>query len=314
MKFIDEVTITVIGGDGGNGCISFRREKFVPKGGPDGGDGGAGGSVYLIGDARLNTLFDLKIRPHYRAGRGGHGKGKKMTGARGKDVYIRVPLGVVVMNQKGIIGEILKDKERLLVARGGKGGQGNYHFVSSTNRAPRYAEPGEPGEEQKLKIILKLIADIGIVGLPNAGKSTLLEAITDAKPRVDHYPFTTLSPNLGIIKSIHKNIVIADIPGIIDGAHKGKGLGLKFLRHIERTHFLIILIDINTDNPLDHYRCIMDEFNAYNPALLKKPRIVVFNKIDLLKQIPEFDLQEKTFYISALRGDGIDKLVKFLSR
>jgi len=312
VKFIDEAVIYVEAGPGGNGCISFRREKFVPKGGPDGGDGGDGGSVYLIGEKNLQTLYDLKLKPHYKAGRGMHGKGKGMNGRSGKDRYIPVPLGVEVYKNDKFIGEILEHKQTLLVAKGGKGGRGNRHFVTSTNQAPRIAEEGKPGEKCKLKIILKLISQVGIVGFPNAGKSTLLAAMTNAHPEIADYPFTTLTPNLGVLKDNFKNIVIADMPGIIEGAHKGKGLGIRFLRHIERTRLLVLLIDLSVDAPLKQYKALLNEFKRYSPALLEKPRIVVFNKIDLLEKIPEFKLEEKIFYISALKKIGIDELTNYL--
>lgn len=309
MKFVDEVTIFVEAGSGGNGCVSFRREKFVPRGGPDGGDGGDGGSVYLIGNKVLQTLYDLQLRPHYKAGRGRHGMGKGMNGKSGEDKYIPVPLGVEVYKDDYLIGEVLEHGEKIIVAKGGKGGRGNRHFVTSTNRSPRIAEKGEPGESLKLKIILKLISEIGIVGFPNAGKSTLLSAITNARPKVADYPFTTLTPNLGVLKDNYKNIVIADMPGIIEGAHKGKGLGLRFLRHIERTRTILIIIDISVPEPIKQYEAILKEFEKYNEALLKKPRVVIFNKIDLQKKIENFSLTEPTFYISALKNVGIDKLI-----
>uniref|UniRef100_A0A7C6AG54 GTPase Obg n=1 Tax=candidate division WOR-3 bacterium TaxID=2052148 RepID=A0A7C6AG54_UNCW3 len=312
MKFVDEATIYVEGGIGGNGCISFRREKFVPRGGPDGGDGGDGGSVYLIGERGLQTLYDLRLKPHYKAGRGMHGKGKGMDGRSGEDRFIPVPLGIEVYKEEKFIGEILEHKQTMLVARGGKGGRGNRHFVTSTNQTPRIAESGKPGEKCKLKIILKLISQIGIVGFPNAGKSTLLQTMTNARPEIADYPFTTLTPNLGVLKDNFKNIVIADMPGIIEGAHTGKGLGTKFLRHIERTRMLILLIDISSNDPMNQYHILLNEFKNYNPKILKKPRIVVFNKIDLLKKIPEFHLKERTFYISALKNEGIDKLTEAL--
>jgi GTP-binding protein len=312
MKFIDEAKIFVESGAGGNGCLSFRREKYVPRGGPDGGDGGNGGSVYLLGTKNIQTLYDLKIKPHYRAARGRHGKGKKMHGRTGSDVLIRVPLGVVVRSEDTILGEILKDGERLLVASGGRGGRGNARFVSSTRRAPTKIEEGQPGEKRTLKVELKILSDIGIVGLPNVGKSTLLQAMTDARPRIASFPFTTLTPNLGVLRSNTTNVVIADMPGIIEGAHEGKGLGLQFLRHIERTGLLLLLVDISGPQPKKEYETLLHEFKKFNPELLQKPRIVVFNKIDLLKEVPEFSLKEKVFYISALKGTGVIQLVEHL--
>lgn len=312
MKFVDEVTIFVESGSGGNGCVSFRREKFVPRGGPDGGDGGNGGSVYLIGEKSLQTLYDLQLRPHYKAGWGMHGKGKGMDGKSGGDKYISVPLGIDVYKDDNLIGEVLQHKEKILVAKGGKGGRGNRHFVTSTNQSPRFAEKGEPEEKCKLKIILKLISQIGIVGFPNAGKSTLLRAMTNARPQIANYPFTTLTPNLGVLKDNYQNVVIADMPGIIEGAHTGRGLGLKFLRHIERTRMLLLLIDISVSEPIKQYWILLEEFKKYNSNLLKKPRIVVFNKIDRLRKIQKFSLKEPVFYISALKNIGIDKLINRL--
>ncbi len=312
MKFIDEATIFVTSGAGGNGCISFRREKYVPRGGPDGGNGGDGGSVFLIGNKKLATLYDLKLRPHYRAGRGQHGKGKNMHGRTGDDICIHVPLGVAVFDDGKLIGEIVEAGQKLVVARGGGGGRGNAHFVTSTNRAPRKAEEGHPGDKKVLKIVLKIISDIGIVGLPNAGKSTLLKAMTNARPKIDNYPFTTLSPNLGVLRDNKKNIVIADMPGIIEGAHQGKGIGLQFLRHIERTHLLILVVDASGTNPIDQYQSLLNEFKQYDPRLLQKPRIVVFNKIDLLDRIPAVRLKENIFFVSALKGTGVDRLTDHL--
>jgi GTP-binding protein len=292
--------------------MSFRREKYVPRGGPDGGDGGNGGSVYLLGSAGLQTLYDLNIKPHYRATRGQHGKGKKMHGRTGTDVLIRVPLGVVVCEDEEILGEILNDGQKIMVVRGGRGGRGNARFVSPTNQAPRKVEEGMPGEKKTLMIELKLISDIGIAGLPNAGKSTLLKAMTNARPRIAGFPFTTLTPNLGVLRGDTKNIVIADMPGIIEGAHEGKGLGLQFLRHIERTGLLILLIDISTPRPKRQYESILNELRQYKPALLEKTRLVIFNKIDLVGRVPAWDLREKVFYISALKGTGVDRLIEYL--
>lgn len=312
MKFVDEAKIFVASGNGGDGCISFRREKFIPRGGPDGGDGGDGGSVYLIGDKKLMTLYDLKIKPHYRAGRGAHGKGKKMHGKKGNDLFIPVPLGVIVWNDKSLRGEIMHHGENLLIAQGGRGGRGNVHFVSSVNRAPRHAEDGSAGEQVTVHIVLKLISDIGLVGFPNSGKSTLLAALSNAQPKIADYPFTTLNPNLGVLTHDLNNIVIADMPGIIEGAHQGKGLGLQFLRHIERTRLLVLVIDISAD-PRAHYHALLKEFRAFNPRLEEKPRIVVFNKTDLLEDVPRFDIPERTFYVSARHGTNIDTLIQYLS-
>jgi GTP-binding protein len=312
MKFVDEVKIFVTAGSGGNGCVSFRREKFVPKGGPDGGDGGHGGSVYLTGNRKLMTLYDLKLKPHFRAGRGAHGKGKKMHGKKGADTTIPVPLGVIAWNDKELIGEIIHHGENLLIARGGKGGRGNAHFASSADRTPRRAEEGTAGENITVHIILKLISDIGLVGFPNSGKSTLLAAMSNARPKIADYPFTTLNPNLGVLKHDLNNIVIADMPGIIEGAHQGRGLGFQFLRHIERTRLLVLVIDISED-PLGRYHGLLEEFRAYNPEIAKKPRIVVFNKIDLLDEIPSYKIPEKAFYVSARYGTNIDNVMRYLS-
>ncbi len=313
MKFVDEAKIYVEAGHGGNGCMSFRREKFVPRGGPDGGDGGRGGSVYLVGDRSLLTLYDLKIKPHFRAGHGLHGKGKKMQGRGGADVNIRVPLGIVTYENERMIGELTEHGEKLLVAQGGRGGRGNMHFATASRRAPRIAEDGFPGEKKTVQLTLKIISDIGIVGFPNAGKSTLINALTNARYKTADYPFTTLSPNLGVIKSDKRNIILADMPGIIENAHKGKGLGFQFLRHIERTRFLIIVIDSSTSQPLKQYRGILKEFKQYGQGLVEKSRIIVFNKIDLVGRLKKHETSEKSFYVSALKGEGIPELSTYLS-
>jgi len=311
MKFVDLVRIKVKGGRGGNGCISFRREKYVPRGGPDGGNGGKGGDVYLVGDRNLMTLYDYTYKYYYRAGDGEHGRGKNQHGAKGEDIYLRVPLGVVVYDDitGEFLGEILRHGEKLLVARGGRGGRGNTAFKSPTNRAPRYAEKGEEGEERILRIELKLIGDVGIVGFPNSGKTTLLNKLTSARAKIGDYPFTTLSPNLGVYKGspLEPSFVLVDMPGIIEGASKGKGLGLQFLRHIERARILLLLLDL-TQNPKKQYEAILKELGNYKKELLEKPRIIALNKIDLFSVMPEYKFEEETYYISALKGINLDKL------
>lgn len=315
MKFIDQAIIEVAAGSGGNGCISFRREKFVPKGGPDGGDGGDGGSVYLIGSPQLETLADLAYRRHYRAKRGKHGMGKNKHGAKGEDLFIPVPLGTdiydAITNQ--YLGEIIEVGKTVLVAKGGKGGRGNAHFKTSINPAPRIREVGKAGEKKKLRLVLRLLADVGLVGLPNAGKSTLLKKLTAASPKIAPYPFTTLSPNLGTFKDQFLSFTVADLPGIIKDAHKGKGLGLTFLRHIERAGLLVFLVDISRPNPIDDYKTLVNEIASYNPAVLKKQQILVFNKIDLFaNKPPTYQIKIPTFYISALTGEGIEKFIQCL--
>ncbi len=314
MKFVDHVKIDVAAGNGGDGCIAFRREKFVPKGGPNGGNGGNGGSVYLIGNKTLQTLADLEYKCNYQANRGLHGQGNNCYGQNADDIYIKVPLGTDVYDSESDtkIGEVIKDRQTLLVAKGGRGGRGNTSFKSSTNRAPRIREKGQPGEIKRLRLVLRLIADIGLVGLPNAGKSTLLSQITSAQPKIADYPFTTLTPNLGVLKAFTQTITIADMPGIIGGASEGKGLGLVFLRHIERTKILIYVIDISQSSPLNDLKTIQKEIEQYNPEILKKTQVLVFNKIDLLKKIKKYKTKLPTFYVSALNGKGIDELLKFL--
>lgn len=313
MKFIDEAVIFVEGGRGGDGCLSFRREKFVPRGGPDGGDGGDGGSVWIIGDQSLESLADLEYRRVYKAEKGGNGKGKKQHGRKGDSVYIPVPLGTDVYEGDRFLSEILRPGQRLLVAKGGKGGRGNARFATSTNVAPRICEQGEPGEKRKLKLVLRILAEVGIVGFPNAGKSTLLKRITSARPKIASYPFTTLTPNLGVVKDEFYRYTIADLPGIIEGAHKGRGLGDRFLRHIERTKILVFLLDNSRDDPLKDYEELKEEIRLYNPEILKKPRIVVFNKIDLLPT-PRPLKENSILYISALKGLGIEEFLDRLKR
>src|SRR5206468_6052280 len=287
MKFIDEVKIKVVAGAGGRGCISFRREKFVPRGGPNGGDGGDGGDVVAVADPQLTTLLDLRYQKLYRAGRGEHDLGKDQHGRRGADRVIKVPVGTLIRDANS--GELLADLklagERSVVAAGGRGGKGNAHFVSSTNRSPRYAQPGMLGVELELEIELRLLADVGIIGLPNAGKSTLIAAISAVRPKIADYPFTTLVPNLGVVGyGEGKSFVVADIPGLIEGAHEGHGLGDKFLRHVTRTSLLIHLLDasnVDAKDPLAEWKTVNRELELFDPELGKKPQMVLANKIDL---------------------------------
>lgn len=288
MKLVDEAEIHVIAGNGGNGCIGFRREKFIPLGGPDGGDGGDGGSVWLVADENLNTLVDFRHQKVFRAQRGENGMGRQMYGKAGDDIEIRVPVGTAITNvgTDELIGDLTAHGDRLLVAKGGKGGLGNMHFKSSTNRSPRRATPGEEGEERTLMLELKLLADVGLLGFPNAGKSTLIRAVSAATPKVADYPFTTLYPNLGVVSvEPGRSFVIADIPGLIEGAAEGAGLGALFLRHIQRTRLLLHLVEIEPldgSDAVEQIRTIERELARFDPALMHKPRWLLLNKADLL--------------------------------
>ncbi len=317
MKFIDEAVISVKAGDGGNGCVSFRREKYVPKGGPDGGDGGDGGNVYLVADSHMSTLMDFKYRRVYRAGRGEHGKGKNQNGRRGSDLRIPVPVGTVVRDDATgeTLSDLLDPGREVLVAKGGKGGRGNSRFAGPTRQAPQYAEEGGSGDERTIAFELKLIADVGLVGLPNAGKSTLLSRISAARPKIADYPFTTLTPMLGVVKTRDGSFVVADIPGIIEGAHEGKGMGLDFLRHIERTLLIAVLIDSTSEDPVRDYEQIRSELRAYNEELWKRLHCVVLTKCDLLPHDaahPEIDSGHAfaLFTISSVSGEGVDRMVR----
>ncbi|HLN84027.1 MAG TPA: GTPase ObgE [Candidatus Binatia bacterium] len=327
MKFIDEVKIRVIAGDGGRGCVSFRREKFVPRGGPSGGNGGNGGDVIAVADPQLTTLLDLRYQKLYKAGRGQHGMGSDCHGHRGDDRIIKVPVGTIIRDATTgeLIGDLQAAGERVIVATGGRGGKGNAHFVSSTNRSPRFAQPGEPGEERELDIELRLLADVGIIGLPNAGKSTLISVISSVRPKIADYPFTTLVPNLGVVGYDDKSFVVADIPGLIEGAHEGHGLGHKFLRHVTRTSLLIHLIDgsqIDPEDPLKDWRTVNHELALFDPALAQKPQIVVINKIDLAeareqaqavaRELPQ--PYRPPYLISAATTEGIQALVQTVGR
>lgn len=320
MKFIDEAIITVQSGDGGRGCVSFRREKYIPRGGPDGGDGGKGGDIVLKTSSRKRTLYQFRYRKHFKAKNGAHGQGKQKTGKNSQDLVIELPPGTLVTDAdtEEVITDLIECGETVVLARGGRGGQGNARFKTSTHRTPRFAQPGEPGETKTLKLELKLLADVGIIGLPNAGKSTLIAAVSSARPKTGNYPFTTLFPSLGVVQTDWAEpFVVADIPGLIKGAHKGTGLGIRFLRHIERTRILVHLIDVSamdTDNPLNAYTTINKELAMYNQELTEKPQIVVLNKTDLpevreaAKKFQAAIKEKQVILISALTGQGIEKL------
>jgi GTP-binding protein len=325
--FVDEAKIRVKAGDGGNGCMAFRREKFVPRGGPSGGDGGRGGDVIMESSERHNTLVHFRFNPEYKAERGRHGEGSNCTGRQGEDVILKVPVGTIVYDEE--TGERVFDfdrpDQRIVVARGGRGGRGNQHFATPTHQAPREHEPGKPGEEKVLRLELKLLADVGLVGYPNVGKSTLISRISAARPKIADYPFTTLQPNLGVVATGDPNdkdsisFVVADIPGLIEGAHTGAGLGTQFLRHVERTRLLVHLIDVSDasgrPDPATDFKVIMNELESFGSGLESKPMIVVASKIDAvnpekLTKLKRFCTRKKLqlYPISAVTGEGVDKL------
>jgi len=318
--FIDRAVVHVAAGAGGSGASSFRREKFVPKGGPDGGDGGHGGSVYLKVDSNLSTLLDYRYHTHWRAERGQHGKGKNMSGRSADDVYLPVPPGTEVRDAETgeILGELVKPDATLIVAKGGRGGRGNQHFATPTHQSPREWEPGEQGEERRLELVLKLIADVGLLGEPNAGKSTLLSVISAARPKIADYPFTTLEPHLGVVGlSDNRSFVVADIPGIIEGAHEGKGLGLRFLQHVERTRAVAVLVPIDSPDPQATYELLRREAASYSRELASKPHVVVLTKSDLTSDLsPLTPLRTEggapVVTISAVARQGIPELLEVL--
>jgi GTPase len=331
MKFIDEARIEVLGGRGGNGCASFRREKFIPKGGPDGGDGGRGGCVWAVADRNVNTLIDYRYSRRHAAKDGQHGRGADCYGAAGADIELRMPVGTVVADEESgaIVADLATDGQRVLLARGGEGGLGNLHFKSSTNRAPRQKTPGQPGEHRWLRLELKVLADVGLLGLPNAGKSTLVAAVSNARPKIADYPFTTLHPNLGVVRlEAGRGFVIADIPGLIEGAAEGAGLGYQFLRHLARTRLLLHVIDICPPepdaDPVREARAIVAELKRYDPKLHRKPRWLVFNKIDLVPPEQRDRLiagvrrrlrsTAPAFAISAATGEGCRELMWAVQR
>jgi len=327
MNFVDYVKIFVKAGDGGRGCVSFRREKYVPRGGPNGGDGGRGGHVIFKATDELNTLIDLRYHREYRAQRGQHGMGKNMHGRNGEDLVIPVPVGTLIKDAETqeILSDLDKNDMEVIIVKAGRGGQGNSHFATSVRQAPRYAQPGEEGKERWLVLELKLLADIGLIGLPNAGKSTLISTLTSAKPKIAEYPFTTLRPVLGVVKrEDFRSFVIADIPGLIEGAHKGAGLGFQFLRHVERTTMLLHLVDISEmgeGDPVENYEKINRELELYSPELIGKPQTVVGTKSDIAGNGERLDRLEsycknnnKDFFaVSAATGTGIRRLLSYIS-
>ena len=321
--FFDEATIRVRGGDGGKGCVSFRREKYLPLGGPNGGNGGRGGNVYLRANSKLNTLVTFRRRRYFPAEAGAHGMGKGKQGPSGRDLYVDVPTGTVVHDRdaQAVLGDLTQDGQSLLVAAGGRGGRGNEAFKSSVRRAPRFAELGQPGQKRTLMLELKLIADVGVIGKPNAGKSSLLASVSSARPKIADYPFTTLSPNLGVVEIDGSALVMADIPGLIEGAHKGAGLGLQFLRHVERTRMLIHLLDGASADPVADFRAINCELSLYSAALASKPQVVVLNKIDLTEARQQYPLVQqdlkdevgRVYAISAVTHKGVRELLHFIA-
>ncbi len=318
--FVDQAIVTVSAGTGGSGASSFARFKYKPKGGPDGGDGGRGGSVFVRADANLATLLDYRYRTTWKAERGEHGKGKTQTGASSEDVELPVPPGTVVKDADTgeVLGEVLSPGDRLLVARGGRGGRGNARFATPTHQAPREWEPGEEGEERRLELVLKLIADVGLVGEPNAGKSTLLAVISAARPKIADYPFTTLEPNLGVVGlSDHRSFVVADIPGVIEGAHAGKGLGLRFLQHVERTRVLAFLVPLDSADPQQVYERLRREVALYSPTLSRTPHVLLLTKQDLLPPgapLPQLHAPHAAgvLAVSSVAGRGLDELKELL--
>jgi GTP-binding protein len=327
MKFIDEATIDVVAGDGGNGCASFRREKFIPFGGPDGGDGGRGGSVYAVGDPNLNTLIDYRYARRHQARNGENGRGADQYGAAAADIVLRMPMGTILRDAETgeTIAELLVQGEKVCIAKGGDGGFGNLHFKSSTNRAPRQKTSGWPGEQRKLRLELRVLADVGLLGMPNAGKSTLIAAVSNARPKIADYPFTTLHPNLGVVRvGPEQSFVVADVPGLIEGAAEGAGLGHQFLRHLQRTHLLLHMVDIapfdDAVDPVAQARAIIAELKKYDPKLHAKPRWLVLNKVDMVpaderpKRVKDFVRRLRwkgpVFEISALTREGCEPLMR----
>jgi len=327
MKFVDEADLRVEAGRGGDGCVSFRREKYIPRGGPDGGNGGHGGSVYLVAREDVNTLVDFRVRRRFKAKQGRGGAGKDRTGASGEDLYVDVPKGTIIadLDTGETLGDLTEDGQALLVARGGRGGLGNTRFKSSTNRAPRQSTQGEPGEKRHLKLELKLLADVGLLGLPNAGKSTLIRSLSAARPKVADYPFTTLHPSLGVVTiEADRSFVMADIPGLIEGAAQGAGLGIQFLKHLQRTRLLLHLVDAcpvpGEPNPEEAVRAIEAELGGYSAALATQPRWLIVNKLDLLPREARsqrieavkdsLDWSEPAFGISAATGEGTAELAQ----
>jgi GTP-binding protein len=327
MKFVDEATIDVVAGDGGNGCMSFRREKFIPFGGPNGGDGGRGGSVFAVGDRNLNTLIDFRYARRHEGRNGEAGRGSDQYGAAAADIVLRMPMGTIIKDAETdeVLAELLVPDEKVQLAKGGDGGFGNLHFKTSTNRAPRQKTPGWPGEQKKLKLELRVLADVGLLGMPNAGKSTLITAVSNARPKIADYPFTTLHPNLGVVRvAPEQSFVVADIPGLIEGASEGAGLGHLFLRHLQRTHLLLHLVDFapfdEAVDPVVQAKAIVAELKKYDPALHDKPRWLVLNKLDMVpaedreKRVKDFVKRFKwkgpVFQISALTREGCEPLIR----
>jgi GTPase len=327
MKFVDEATIDVVAGDGGNGCMSFRREKFLPFGGPNGGDGGRGGSVFAVGDRNLNTLIDFRYARRHEARRGENGRGSDQYGAAAEDIILRMPMGTVITDAETnqVVAELLVPDEKVLIVKGGDGGFGNLHFKTSTNRAPRQKTPGWPGEQKKLRLELKVLADVGLLGMPNAGKSSLITAVSNARPKIADYPFTTLHPNLGVVRvGPEQSFVVADIPGLIEGASEGAGLGHLFLRHLQRTHLLLHLVDFapfdDSVDPVAQAKAIVAELKKYDQSLYDKPRWLVLNKLDMVpvedreKRVKDFVKRFKwkgpVFQISALTREGCEPLTR----
>ncbi len=327
MKFVDEATIDVIAGDGGSGCMSFRREKFIPFGGPNGGDGGRGGSVFAVGNRNLNTLIDFRYARRHEARNGEAGRGSDQFGAAADDIVLRMPMGTIIRDAETdeVLAELLVPDEPVLIVKGGDGGFGNLHFKTSTNRAPRQKTPGWPGEQKKLKLVLRVLADVGLLGMPNAGKSTLISAVSNARPKIADYPFTTLHPNLGVVRvAAEQSFVIADVPGLIEGAAEGAGLGHRFLRHLQRTHLLLHLVDMapfdEAVDPVAQAKAIVAELKKYDPELHAKPRWLVLNKMDMVPEeerearvkdfIKRFRWKGPVFQVSALTREGCEPMMR----